>query len=150
MRIIRMTWFLAAILVGPFGLVGVPSAQAQMRSLGGYGASSIGSYYGRGNGPLIPYAGGQGGFIPYEGLQRRAPADVVMRLRQVPQTSIGGASMSATPIGGASLRKGPGIYQPFKYRGRFGTGGGSNRPRKYGPGFMSPFRRPPSLAGGGM
>ena len=120
------------------------------RPLGGYGGATIGSYYGSRNGPLLPYAGGQGGFIPYQGLEAPPPAVVTMMPREIPQTSIGGVGPGGTPIGGASRMQGPNIYQPLNYRGRFGTGGVLRSPRRYGPGFGSPFRRPPSLVGGGL
>lgn len=144
-------WFLAVLLAGVAGLASVPSSRAQMRSLGGYGASTIGSYYRSMGGPLIPYGGGQGGFVPYEGLQRRPSAPEVLAPRELPATPVGGVSMPTTPIGGASRVTGPGLfYQPLRYRGRFGTGGRAIRARDYGPGFGSPFRVPPSLSRGGM
>ncbi len=110
----------------------------------------MGAAYGNRSGPLIPYGGGQGGFIPYGGLESRRAAEPVMTPREIPQTMIGGASNIRTPIGGASRMQGPDIYQPLNYRGRFGKGGSSGLPPRYGPGFGSPFRRPPLLLGGGM
>ena len=66
------------------------SARAQMsmsgggRSLGGYGASSIGSYYG-GSGGYIPYMGNGSGFVPYRSGQ--------------------GGGRASSPLVGSSLRR---------------------------------------------
>ena len=156
-------------------------AQAQMsmsgggRSLGGYGASTIGSYYGGGGGGYIPYMGNGSGFVPYRSGQGGGMGVQPTR-RQLPQTSIGGATMANTPIGGASLssmgeraRGGPdagrgmsmtsgsprGLGIPFGYEGGIGMGGmgmtslgqrGTMRPGP-GPGFGYPFRMPAPLPG---
>ncbi len=126
------------------GFEDVP-ARAQMagmrRPLGGYGAATIGSYYGNRGGPLIPYGGGLGGFVPYEGLEARQPVAGWMP-RPIPTTPIGGVGLSGTPIGGASRMQGPDIYRPFNYRGRFGMGASSPMTRRYGPGLGYPFRQP--------
>jgi hypothetical protein len=120
------------------------------RSLGGYGAASIASYYGSRSGPLVPYAGGHGGFIPYEGLEAQRSAASILIPRVIPPTPIGGAGMGGTPIGGFSRRQGPRIHQPLNFRGRFGTGGSSGLPRRYGPGFGYPFRQPTRFSSGGV
>src|SRR3954453_7784047 len=86
----------------------VAPAWAQMsmsgggRSLGGYGASAIGSYYGGGGGGYIPYMGNGSGFVPYRSGQGGGMGVQPIR-RQLPQMSIGGQAMADTPIGGASL-----------------------------------------------
>src|SRR4029077_7531689 len=86
----------------------VAPARAQMTMFGGarllvgYGASTIGSYYGGGGGGYIPYMGNGSGFIPYRGGQAGGMGAQAVR-RQLPQASVGGQSMAETPIGGASL-----------------------------------------------
>src|SRR3954453_12429954 len=72
------------------------------RSLGGYGASTIGSYYGGGGGGYVPYMGNRSGFAADRGGQGGGMGVQPIR-RQPPQTSIGGRAMAETPIGGASL-----------------------------------------------
>lgn len=150
-------------------------ARAQMsmsgggRSLGGYGASTIGSSYAGGGGGYIPYMGNGSGFVPYRSGQGGGMGVQPMR-RQLPQTSIGGRMMAETPIGGASLssmagsprggmamgsRSPRGVGIPFGYEGGIGMGGmgmtsaggrGSMRPGP-GPGFGYPFRMPAPLPG---
>ena len=70
--------------------------------LGGYGASTIGSYYGGGGGGYIPYMGNGSGFVPYRSGQGGGMG-VQPIPRQVPTTPIRGVMMGGTPIGGASL-----------------------------------------------
>jgi hypothetical protein len=138
------------------------------RSLGGYGASTIGSYYGGGGGGYIPYMGNGSGFVPYRSGQGGGMGVQPTR-RQLPQTSIGGRMMAESPIGGASLspmgerarggmmasgsRRGFGI--PFGYEGGIGSAGMGTaslaqrravRPGP-GPGFGYPFRMPAPLPG---
>jgi hypothetical protein len=139
------------------------------RSLGGYGASTIGSYYASGGGGYIPYMGNGSGFIPYRGGQGGVMGVQPIRW-QLPQTSVGGQMMAETPIGGASLssmagssrggmetgsRSPRGLGIPFGYEGGIGMGGmemgtlgprGSLRPGP-GPGFGYPFRMPAPLPG---
>ena len=147
----RMGW-VVLIVGGGMLLVKGGVARGQMggmkRPLGGYGAATVGSYYRSTGGPLIPYAGGQGGFIPYEGISSGRSEAVLMAPREIPRTSIGGAGMGGTPIGGASRMQGADLYRPLNYRGRFGQGGASRLNRNSGPGFGSPFRNPPSLTRG--
>lgn len=147
----RRTWTAVLTLCGLALMVEPLPARAQMagmrRSLGGYGAATIGSYYRNQGGPLIPYAGGQGGFIPYEGIEARQPAEMLTP-RQISETPIGGVKPRATPIGGASRMQGPNIYQPLNIPGGFGLGSPAPATRRYGPGFGSPFRQPPRLGGG--
>src|SRR5437763_6735102 len=101
------------LVLGLLALNAVP-ARAQMsmsgggRSLGGYGASTIGSYYGGGGGGYIPYMGNGSGFVPYRSGQGGGIGVQTTR-RQLPQTSIGGQAMAPTPIGGASLGAGRGM-----------------------------------------
>jgi hypothetical protein len=151
----------ALTLLGVGLAVDASPARAQMagagRSLGGYGAATISSYYGRRGGPLIPSGGGGGGgYIPYRGLQAREPgAAAMMRPRRLAETPIGGAGMMGPPIGGASRMMGPRIYTPFGSRGGMGLGPGPARmPGGIGrgsrpPGLGYPFRQPPGLGGGG-
>jgi hypothetical protein len=150
-------------------------ARAQMamsgggRSLGGYGASTVGSYYSGGGGGYIPYMGNGSGFVPYRSGQGGGMGVQPVR-RQLPQTSIGGQLMAETPIGGASLssmggsprggmavgsRPARGLGIPFGYEGGIGMGGtgmtspgqrGGMRPRP-GPGFGYPFRVSAPLPG---
>lgn len=150
-------------------------ARAQMsmsgggRPLGGYGASTIGSYYGGGGGGYIPYMGNGSGFVPYRSGQGGGMGVQPIR-RQLPQTSIGGQLMAETPIGGASLstmaggsrgrmvtdtRTPRGLGIPFGYEGGIGMGGagmtpvgprGGQQPAP-GPGFGYPFRTPAPLPG---
>jgi hypothetical protein len=160
---------------------GLPSARAQMampgaggRSLGGYGASAISSYYGGGSTVYVPYSGNSHGFVPYSGGNGGGLG--VQRIpRRLSSTTIGGAMMAQTPIGGASLSggmggstrggmgMGPGTgprgLVPFGYEGGVGMGGGMSgmpmtrqggtRQSATGPGFGYPFRMPPSLTGAG-
>jgi hypothetical protein len=160
-------------------MIGMPSARGQMampgsgRSLGGYGAATIASYYGGGSGGYIPYNGRASGFVPYSGMAGGGFGTPPIP-RRLPQTPIGGTMMAQTPIGGASLsggmggstRGGTGMGSgmgsrglvPFGYEGGVGMGGGMSgmpmtrqggmrRPAS-GPGFGYPFRMPPSLPGG--
>jgi hypothetical protein len=140
------------------------------RSLGGYGASTIGSYYSGGGGGYIPYNGQASGFVPYRGNGVGGGMSSPPIARRPPQTPIGGVMMAETPIGGASLSGGMGrggamgtrpegrALIPIGYEGGIGMGGrmtgtpmtrqeGMRRPT--GPGLGYPFRMPPGLAGGG-
>lgn len=158
------------------GIVGAlsPSARAQMamgrggRSLGGYGAATIGSYYGGASGGYLPYTGGGGGFVPYRGGSSGGLGAQPIS-RRLPQTAIGGAMASGTPIGGASLgasmsapRGAMGMSAseaarsrlPIGFDGTLGMGSMSLMPgpsamsrRPYGPGFGYPFAMPSSLSG---
>ena len=150
-------------------------ARAQMtmsgggRSLGGYGAATITSYYSNGNG-YVP-SGGRGGVLPLRG--GAGVMGTPRATRPIPPTAIGGASMVAsTPIGGISSgggmgmgsRDGPGIgsgprsgrraYAPLLPGGGAGMApmGGSTGSiggrSPAGPGFGSPFRVPPDFGGG--
>lgn len=159
--------------------IGTPPTRAQMamsgtgRSLGGYGASAISSYYGGAGGGYIPYAGGGSGYVPYRGGAGGGGMGVQPIQRRLPETSIGGVMMATTPIGGASLSGGRDMpsrggmamgarssartFLPFGYDGGLGMGGGmtsmstagmgGTRRSPSGPGFGYPFRMPPSLAG---
>lgn len=138
------------------------------RSLGGYGASTISSYYGSTSGGYLPYANGGGGFVPYRG----SAVGVQPIARRLAQTSIGGMPMAETPIGGASVsggmndsaRAGMGMgagsrrraFLPFGSDGLIGMGSGMNampagragmRQGRSGPGFGFPFRMPSPLPG---
>lgn len=147
MRARWRAWAAVLSLSGLAMVVEAAPAKAQTpgmrRPLGGYGAATIGSYYGNRGGPLIPYAGGQGGFIPYEGIEPRRPAAAAMTPREIPTTPIGGVGRMGTPIGGVSRMSGPDLYRPFNARGRSGLGSRLPSARRYGPGFGSPFRQPP-------
>ena len=162
------------VLLGLLALSAAP-ARAQMsmsgggRPLGGYGSSTIGSYYSGGGGGYIPYMGNGGGFMPYRSGQGGGMGVQAIR-RQLPQTPIGGQIMAETSIGGASLsamagssrigipmgsRSPRGLGIPFGYEGGIGTGAmgmasaggrGSMRPGP-GPGFGYPFRMPAPLPG---
>jgi hypothetical protein len=156
------------------------SARAQMgmsgagRSLGGYGAGTITSYYGGTSTTYVPYNGDASGFIPYN---RGFGDEMSTRpaLRRIPETPIGGVMTAETPIGGASLTGGmgaaprggmgmgsqsrPRTYMPFGVGGGMGMGAGmvsipTSRASGMlrgpsGPGFGYPFRMPPSLTGAG-
>ena len=139
------------------------------RSLGGYGAATISSYYGSESGGYLPYNGSAGGVVPYSGGNGGGPG-VQTIPRRLSSTPIGGSMMAQTPIGGASLaggmgsslRGGMGMAATTGFRGLFPAGyetgvgmnrmgmtsrGGMRRPA-IGPGFGSPFRMPPSLNAG--
>ncbi len=167
---------LRRIFVGLFlvGAMGTPSGRAQMgmsgagRSLGGYGAATIGQYYSSGMGIYMPYTGDASGFIPYRG-GYAGGLGVQPIPRRLPQTPVGGGSMPMTPIGGASLsggmtagtRGGMGTatdrrtFLPFGYEGGIRMGGGmigtpmtkqaGMRRAPSGPGFGYPFRMPPEV-----
>jgi hypothetical protein len=163
----------AAPAIGPSPVQGQMAMSGAGRSLGGYGASTISSYYGGSGGGYLPYTGGGSGFVPYRG-GPGGGMGVVPIPRQVPTTPIGGVMMGGTPIGGASLsgamgmdsrggmgmgsRSRPRALVPFGYEGGLGGGmsgmsatppGGMRRVPS-GPGFGYPFRMPPSLTGGSL
>jgi hypothetical protein len=149
-------------------------ARAQMsmsggrRPLGGYGASSIGSYYSSGGGGYLPYTGNGSGFVSYQSGQGGRMGVQPIR-RQLPQTPIGGQMMAETPIGGASFsavgsrggmgldsRSPRGLGIPFGYDGGVGTRGmgmtslgqrGTTGRPGPGPGFGYPFWTPAPLPG---
>ena len=172
---------LLAVVLSIRGIVafGPSQARAQMampssnRSLGGYGASTLSSYSGGGNGGYLPYNGRASGFVPYAG-SYGGGLGVQPIPRRLPQTSIGGAMMAETPIGGSSLsggmggaarggmgmgsRSGSRTLVPFGYEGGIGVGSGmigtpmtkrsGMRRSAPGPGFGYPFRMPPDLTTG--
>jgi hypothetical protein len=173
-----MTIRSARILAVFAAVAGTSSTRAQMampgsgRSLGGYGASAITSYYGGGSPAYVPYSGNAHGFVPYRGASGGG-LEVQPITRRLAQTPIGGTMMADTAIGGASLsggmgigggrrsgtgmsaRPGRGSILPFGYEGGAGTGGMAATPggmgarrTSTGPGFGYPFRMPPSLGGG--
>ncbi len=141
------------------------------RSLGGYGASAIGSYYSSGNTGYLPYNGNGSGFIASRpGLGLGASAAPVSR--RVLDTTVGGMMMTTTPIGGSSLpgsmgsasrssmgmrtTSQPRSFIPYGYEGGLGMGSGmgaapmsSSRRSPTGPGFSYPFRMPAGLGGSG-
>lgn len=148
-----------------FVVAGTARAQSEMsrggRSLGGYGASTIGRYYSSGTTAYIPY-GGAGGYVPY---QSGPDGGFALRpvSRELPLTPIGGTSMAATPIGGASLRAGAMTsragaprFDSFRFSSGLGsdtigrpmTRQSSKRRAPSGPGFRYPFRVPPDLVNG--
>jgi hypothetical protein len=172
-------WASVVVMAGCLA-IGTAPARGQMgggmggagRSLGGYGASTISSYYGGGGGGYLPYNGQAGGFVPYRGSAIGSMSTQPIP-RRLPQTPIGGVTMPETPIGGSSLSGGMGGSQgrggamgarpegrtlvPFGYEGGVGMGSGlvgtpmtrpsgTRRPTP-GPGFGYPFRVPPSLSG---
>lgn len=173
--------FLTSLLAIGGALALAPaSARAQMggmagggRSLGGYGAGTITSYYGGGGGGYVPYNGNASGFVPYQG-GYGGGMGVQPVPRRLPETPIGGVMMAETPIGGASLaaetmrralrggrgmdsRAGSRTFAPFGYQGAMaGADGGmlpmtsraGARRTPSGPGFGYPFRMPPGLTGG--
>jgi hypothetical protein len=151
---------------------GTPAARAQMsmsgggRSLGGYGAATIGQYYSSGMGTYMPYNGNASGFVPYRG-GYTGGLGVQTISRRLPQTPIGGVSMPMTSIGGASLRGGMAAgtrdgmgmgavagrraFAPFGYEGSVWMGGMVGTPmtrqagmmrKPSGPGFSYPFQMP--------
>jgi hypothetical protein len=167
----------SAVLLGGIGTVGMSQVHAQMamsgggRSLGGYGATAISSYYSAGSSTYIPYSGNAHGFIPYRGGSAGGLGAQPIP-RRLSQTSIGGVMMADTPIGGASLSGGMGgdarsgmsmgarsargrqMLMPFGYEGGIGmggmatmSGGMGRRPMSTGPGFGYPFRMPMNLGG---
>ncbi len=156
-------FFVAGIMA-----IGAPSARAQVgmpgagRSLGGYGAATIGQYYSSGMTTYIPYNGNAGGYVSYQG-GYAGGFGVPSVSRRLPQTPIGGISMPITPIGGVSTPGGMGAggrgggFAPFGYEGRTGLGAGMigtpmTKQRggrsPLGPGFGYPFRTPTNRAGG--
>lgn len=174
MRLSTRAFFGGFLLI--FGAIGTPSVRAQMgmpgagRSLGGYGAASIGQYYSSGMGTYMPYNGNASGFVPYRG-GSAGGLGVQPIPRRLPQTPVGGISMPMTPIGGASLpggmaagtRGGMGagagrrVFASFGYEGGIGMGGGmigtpmtkqaGMRRSPSGPGFGYPFQMPPDVLG---
>jgi hypothetical protein len=161
-------------------VIDLPRTHAQMgmagsgsRPLGGYGASTITSYYGGGSTDAGPYVGSSHGFIPYRGTMASG-LGVQAIPRRSDLSSIGSSLMTDTPIGGASLSgsvamggvargpmssagrpggsRGRGLLLPFGYEGGIGMGGmksstGAMTTRRTspGPGFGYPFRMPASL-----
>lgn len=149
-------------------------AHAQMgmsgsRSLGGYGAATITQYYSNNMSSYMPYNGNASGFVPYRGGYAGGFGTQPLA-RRLPETSIGGALMPMTAIGGSSLTGGVGgmggmggapargALLPFGYEGGIGLGmsavgtpmtkqGGMAARKPSGPGFGNPFRMPPDLAG---
>jgi hypothetical protein len=138
------------------------------RSLGGYGASAISSYYSTGSTAYVPYSGNAHGFVPYGGGTWTSYGEQPVS-RQLPQSAIGGNVMPNTPIGGASLSGGMGMgggrrsgvsmsarsrratMLPFGYEAGAGMGGMGGmstrmdaRRASAGPGFGYPFRMPMS------
>src|SRR3954451_10967460 len=85
----------SVICLGLASAIGILPARAQMampgggRSLGGYGASTISSYYGGGAGGYIPYNGSASGFVPYGG-GSGGRLGIQPIPRRLPQSSIGG------------------------------------------------------------
>ena len=171
MRMILMAIGLlgAAAANHPSPLRGQMAMPGAGRSLGGYGAATISSYYVGSGGGYLPYTGGGSGFVPYRG-GPGAGMGVVPIPRQVPTTPIGGMMMGGTPIGGASLsgamgsdlrggmgmggRSRPPALVPFGYEGGLGGMSGMSatppsgmRRVPSGLGFGSPFRMPPNLSG---
>jgi hypothetical protein len=165
------------LLLGAAATADMSHVHAQMampgggRSLGGYGAPAISSYYSGGSSTYIPYSCNAHGFIPYRGESGSGGGLGAQPIsRRLSQTSVGGAMMAQTPIGGASLASGMGsgmsmgarsgrsraLLMPFGYEGGIGmggmapmTGGMGARPTATptGPGFGYPFRMPVSLGG---
>jgi hypothetical protein len=149
------------LLVGTIVAIGAAPARAQMgmagtgRSLGGYGAATIGQYYSSGMTTYVPYSGGAGGYVPYQG-GYAGGFGIPWVSRRLPQTPIGGMSMSMTPVGGAS-RPGGRMFQPFGFQGTIGlessmvgtpmTKQAGMRRTPSGPGFGYPFRMPVDLSG---
>ncbi len=152
------------VVLGGVLLVVTGAARAQSarsvrgRSLGGYGAATIGRYYSSGTTAYIPYSGG-GGYVPYQGGPGGGFA-IRSVSRALPQTPIGGTSMTATPIGGASLRSaaqtsgdGGRRFESFRFSSGLGldtigrpmTRQSDPRRGSTGPGFGYPFRVPPEL-----
>jgi hypothetical protein len=126
-----------------------PSARAQMgmpgsgRSLGGYGASTIGSYYAASSPVYVPYQGDMGGFIPYTGSGFGDPMNARPMPRAVPVTPIGGTMMPQTPIGGTMMFETP-------IGGGMLSGGAVARPRGgmgMGPGSRARSSMPASIGG---
>src|SRR5438309_2300389 len=106
MREIRAGLLLVGVMgtVPAFGQMGI---SAGGRPLGGYGASTIGSYYGSG-----------GGYVPYSGRPGMIPETRGLGGLPVPRRA------PSTPIGGASSASA---------RGGFGMDARSGR-RRMGPG----------------
>ena len=126
----RHTTFMGFLIVLMIGSIGPPTVRAQGagRSLGGYGAATIGRYYGSGQGSYLPYNGNASGFVPYQG-GYAGGLGVQPIPRRLPRTPVGGTSMPLTPIGGASLYGGMAgggrpAFLPFGYEGGIGMPGG--------------------------
>jgi len=178
MRMTNSAILAGFLTIGGMAGIDLPSAHAQMamsgggRSLGGYGASTITSYYGGGGG-YLPYNGAGSGILPASGgvgVMSGQPAP-----RMIPQSPVGGSSMvAATPIGGISAAggMGPGMdprggrgmgarsprraYAPLLPGGGMTGGMGGTRSggmgggrSAAGPGLGSPFRMPMEFGGGG-
>jgi hypothetical protein len=150
------------LLAGGIVAIGTAPSPAQTgmagagRSLGGFGADTIGQYYSSGMTTYIPYSGGAGGYVPYQG-GFAGGFGIPSVSRRLPQTPIGGISMSMTPIGGATRPVGR-MFQPFGYEGAIGlesrmvgtamTKRSGMRRAPSGLGFGYPFRLPADLSGG--
>ena len=78
------------------------SASGGVRSLGGYGASAIGSYYGTGGGGYIPYMGNASGFVPYRSGQGGGIGVQPTRRLLAPQ-SLTGLLFGDPPVGFSAL-----------------------------------------------
>jgi hypothetical protein len=146
-RTTRAVMFLIGILgsAQARGRMGMPGG----RSLGGYGASTIGSYYGGGGG-YVPF-GGRSGLIP----EARNPGFQPVPRRPT-STPIGGASSpSFSGRGGAGMgaRRGRGSEgMGLGQEGSVGmpmTGRGGSRRVSPGPGLGWPFAVPAGFGGSG-
>jgi hypothetical protein len=151
-RLVAMTPLLLIV-----GLHGEP-AWGQMgmsggrRSLGGYGAATIGSYYGSNTGGYVPYNGKAGGFVPFRG------DSLGVQPSRRPTTPIGGASALGMAIGSrepmrSMARRAPTFrpfYGPMNEPSWMGMGLEMGRMTRspLGPGLGYPFTMPPTLSGG--
>ncbi len=131
-------------------------ATGPIGTLGGYGGSTIGSYYtNRGTGSYLPYGGMMGGYVPNSG---SGLGVVPQAPRRIAETPVGGASMMMYGFREARMgpRAAPRPLTPFGYQGALGMRGvmrpmaGRRDMRSMPQGITYPFREPPGLTGPSM
>ncbi|HWE39157.1 MAG TPA: hypothetical protein VG406_21590 [Isosphaeraceae bacterium] len=147
----RLVLVAPALLV--VGLHGGP-ARGQLgmsggrRSLGGYGAATIGSYYSTTSGGFAPYNGRAGGFVPFRG------DSLGVQPSRRPTTPIGGASavgMATSPAtAGVTMDRRPPMFRPLygPMSDPLSMGMGRMARSPLGPGLGYPFTMPPVPSGG--
>lgn len=136
-----------------FGSVVHGQVSPAPRSLGGYGAGTIGRYYSNGSGGVpIPYGGSFGGFIPYRGLE--PSLNGLPSLPKIEEPPVGGASIMMGRLAPWETRR----FDPLGLGGSMGLEGrllplpDQSRRMRRRPRFGSPFRQPgwPGRGAGAM
>lgn len=159
MTAVKRLFSVSLLLVG--GGLGVFSPQARgqttgpIGTLGGYGGSTIGSYYtNRGATSYLPYGGMMGGYVQSSG---SGIGVVPQAPRRIMETPVGGASMMMYGFRDARMgSRASRSYTPFGYQGAWGARGvmqsmaGRRDMRSMPQGITYPFREPPSLTGSSM